>query len=125
MLIDIKHNSSGAWGYQKNYRYIVLEQSDSAVILASGMVWTDQPNVSAVAGHPATYNSAFPRYNQDLPNTNGSYFYNAPAVLTQMSAKQFFADFGWDIADYVHEDYQELSMIRFLQPLLMSSSAAS
>lgn len=119
MLIDIKHNSSGVWGYQKDYRYIVLEQSDSEVILASGMVWTDQPNVSAVAGHPATYNSAFPRYNQDLPNTNGSYFYNAPAVLTQMSAKQFFADFGWNIADYVHEDYQELSMIRFLQECVL------
>ena len=121
LLFNVKHIEPGVYGYNKYCRYVLLRTAvaPGSWILASGQLWDANPNLSTVAGHPGTYNSAFPRYNQTLPQENGSYYYNVPAALAHTKAKKFFQDFGLDIADYVHEDFQELTLGKFLQECVL------
>lgn len=120
-FIGLKHQKEGVWGYDRDFRYIVLSCDANYVRLASVMVWVDNPNLISTVGYPGTYNAIVPRYNQPLPDSSGNYHYNMQSVLGKTPAKQMFTDFGWDIADYVHEDFQELSLGEFLQECVMRS----
>ena len=121
IMVNMKHHTGGEYGYDAWRRYFVLEKAHNVVKLASAMIWTDNPNVSAVAGHPARFNSAFPRYNQELPSSTGSYYYNVTGTLLATPATKLFTDFGWDIADYVHTDFQGLNLLQFLQECILRS----
>lgn len=115
LLFNIRHQKENVYGYNKWYRYIYAGEYLGCALFASGELWTSNSNLSNVAGHPGTYNSAFPNYGQTLPTTDGSWHYNAPAALSGIPAKKMFVDFGLDIADYVHEDFQNISLGKFLQ----------
>lgn len=121
LLFNLKHVEPQAYGYNRYCRYVLLRnvEAPGAWIFASGQVWDANPTLSTVAGHPGTYNSAFPRYNQTLPQENGSYYYNVPAALAHTKARKFFQDFNLNIEDYVHEDYQELTLGKFLQECVL------
>lgn len=114
-FIRISHEKVGVWGCDESYLYVVLSCKNDYVHLASTMVWVDNPNLTTTVGYPGTYNAVVPRYNANLPDASGSYHYNIKAALTTIKAKKFFADFGWDILDYVDADYQNLSLGEFLQ----------
>lgn len=115
IFVTLRHQNSNIWGSDKQYTYIVLECGSTSVKLVSGMVWVDNPTLTAIVGHPGLYDAVVPRYNQDIPDANGAYYYNMNSVLSRISARKFFTDFGWDIEDYVDEDYQDLSIGEFLQ----------
>lgn len=112
---SLNHAKSGVWGYDRNFRYIVMSCDSSYVVLASAMVWVDNPNLISTVGYPGLYNAIVPRYNQKLPDSSGNYYYNMKSVLSRTPASRLFSDFGWDIADYVDEDFQNLSLAEFLQ----------
>lgn len=117
-LVTLKHKKQGVWGYDKDYRYIVLDCTSDFVTLASAMVWVDNPNLSNVVGYPGKYNAAVPRYNQPIPKNN-SYYYNMKSVLSRLTARKVFQDFGWDIADYVDEEFQNMSWGEFLRECVL------
>lgn len=121
LLFNIKHRAVHAYGFNAWKRYVLIHNGTTPdmYIFASGQVWDANPNLSTIAGHPGTYNSAFPRYNQTLPQENGSYYYNVPAALAHTKARKFFQDFNLNIEDYVHEDYQELTLGKFLQECVL------
>lgn len=125
MLFDIRHHAMSVYGDDKEYRYIYVEHKHGMYKFASGEVWTANPNLSAVAGHPGLYNSAFPLYGQTLPTDDGSWHYNAPAALAHTPAKKMFADFGYNIADYVHEAFQDMSLGKFLQECVIRKDLTS
>lgn len=120
LFFDLKHNTSEIWGTGKSYNYIIQSIDDNTVRFASAMVWIDNPKLTEVAGYPGTYNALVPRYNQDIP-VDGSYFYNMQTVFAKTRASKFFEDFGWNIADYVHEDFQALNLGEFLQEATVRS----
>ncbi len=116
ILVKMKHQKSSIdWSYDKEFIYIVLDCDSDYVQLVSGMVWLDNPTLTATVGHPGLYDARIPRYKQDIPDANNSYYYNVNAVLSKLSAESFFQDFGWNIANYVHSDYQNLSLGEFLR----------
>lgn len=116
ILVRMKHQKASIdWSYDKEFVYIVLDCDSDYVQLVSGMVWIDNPTLTATVGHPGLYDAIIPRYKQTIPDANNSYYYNVKAVLSKLSADSFFQDFGWNIADYVHSDYQNLSLGEFLR----------
>lgn len=116
ILVRMKHRKASIdWSYNREFVYIVLDCDSDYVHLVSGMVWIDNPTLTKTVGHPGLYDAIVPRYNQNIPDANNSYYYNMNAVLSKLSAKSFFQDFGWNIADYVHPDYQNLSLGEFLR----------
>lgn len=119
LLFDIKHKEATAYGYNTWYRYTLTKMDNGVYQFASCEVWTANTNLSTVTGHPGTQNSAFPSYNQTLPNEKGNWYYNVPAALAHTPAKKMFQDFGYDIADYVHEDFQDISLGKFLQECVL------
>lgn len=119
VLFDIKHQEATAYGFNKWYRYVFMEDNHGVYKFASGEVFTSNSNLSNVAGHPGTYNAAFPCYGQSLPTAEGSWHYNAPAAMSHISAKKMFQDLGYNIANYVHEDFQEFSVGKFLQECIL------
>lgn len=121
LLVEFSHKDATKYGYDTWYVYTVIEQTATVVRLASAMIWTDNPNIAAISGHPARYNSAFPRYKQNIPDASGSYKYNVSTALNSISARQMFTDFGWNIADYVDADYQSLNLLQFLQECVIRS----
>lgn len=114
-FVGLKHQKSGVWGYDRNFCYVVLSCKNDYVHLASTMVWVDNPNLTSTVGYPGTYNAVVPRYNQQLPDASGAYHYNMKSVLSRTPASRLFSDFGWNISDYVDEDFQNLSLGEFLQ----------
>lgn len=114
-FVQVKHQKEGVWGYDRDFRYVVLSCKADYVHLASTMVWVDNPNLTSTVGYPGSYNAVVPRYNQQLPDSSGNYYYNMKSVLSRTPASRLFSDFGWDIADYVDEDFQNLSLGEFLQ----------
>lgn len=114
-FVILKHQKTGVYGYDKYYIYVVLSQDSNYIELASAMVWVDNPTLTATAGYPGTYDAIVPRYNQNIPNSLGSYYYNMNQVLSKTTARKMFSDCGWDIADYVDEDFQNISLGEFLQ----------
>jgi hypothetical protein len=114
-FVEVRHQKEGVWGYNRYFRYVVLSCKSDYVHLASTMVWVDNPNLTSTVGYPGTYNSVVPRYNQQLPDASGNYHYNMKSVLSRTPASRLFSDFGWDIADYVDEDFQNISLGEFLQ----------
>lgn len=114
-FVELKHQKEGVWGYDRDFRYIVLSCKNDYVHLASTMVWVDNPNLTSTVGYPGSYNAVVPRYNQQLPDSSGNYYYNMKSVLSRTPASRLFSDFGWNIADYVNEDFQNLSLGEFLQ----------
>lgn len=125
ILFNITHHVGDAYGGNKEYRYSFVQHRGNAYRFASGELWTSNSNLSNVAGHPGTYNSVFPCYGQTLPTEDRSWHYNAPAVLAHTQAKKLFQDFGYDIADYVHEDYQNISLGKFLQECVLRNDLIS
>ena len=119
LLFNVKHDTEGYYGYDKWYRYVYLGVTGAMCKFASAELWTSNSNLSRVAGHPGRFNSAFPSYNQTVPTEDGSWHYNAPAALSHIPAKKMFQDFGLDIADYVHEDFQNVSLGKFLQECVL------
>ena len=114
-FVQVKHQKEGVWGYDRDFRYVVLSCKADYVHLASTMVWVDNPNLTSTVGYPGSYNAVVPRYNQQLPDSSGNYYYNMKSVLSRTPASRLFSDFGWNIADYVDEDFQNLSLGEFLQ----------
>lgn len=114
-FVEVRHQKEGVWGYNRYFRYVVLSCKSDYVHLASTMVWVDNPNLTSTVGYPGTYNAVVPRYNQQLPDASGNYHYNMKSVLSRTPASRLFSDFGWDIADYVDEDFQNISLGEFLQ----------
>lgn len=114
-FVEVIHQKEDVWGYDRYFRYVVLSCNADYVHLASTMVWVDNPNLTSTVGYPGSYNAVVPRYNQQLPDSSGNYRYNMKSVLSRTSASRLFSDFGWDIADYVDEDFQNLSLGEFLQ----------
>ena len=114
-FVEVRHQKEGVWGYNRYFRYVVLSCKSDYVHLASTMVWVDNPNLTSTVGYPGTYNAVVPRYNQQLPDASGNYHYNMKSVLSHTPASRLFSDFGWDIADYVDEDFQNISLGEFLQ----------
>lgn len=114
-FIELHHAKESLWAYDKTYSFVVLNVDANYVYLASTMVWIDNPTLSATVGYPGTYDAVVPRYNQDIPNESGSYYYNMKSVLSRTTAKKMFQDFGWNIANYVDADFQDLSLGEFLQ----------
>ena len=119
LLFNIRHQEATAYGFNKWYRYTLVKNDNGVYRMASGEIWTANSNLSRVAGHPGTYNSVFPCYGQTLPTEDGSWHYNAPATLSHIPAKKMFQDFGLNIADYVHEDFQNISLGKFLQECVL------
>lgn len=120
MLFNITHHKDNMWGEGKNYTYIVLDIDSNVVKVASAMVWVDNPTLSATVGYPGNYDAIVPRYHQNIPDGD-SYYYNMKSVLARTKASKLFSDFGWKIADYVHEDYQNLSLGEFLRQCVLRS----
>lgn len=118
-FVEVKHQKEEVWGYDRDFRYVVLSCKDDYVHLASTMVWVDNPNLTSTVGYPGSYNAVVPRYNQQLPDAAGNYHYNMKSVLSRTSASRLFSDFGWDIADYVDEDFQNISLGEFLQECVL------
>lgn len=114
-FVEVRHQKEGVWGYNRYFRYVVLSCKSDYVHLASTMVWVDNPNLTSTVGYPGSYNAVVPRYNQQLPDASGNYHYNMKSVLSRTPASRLFSDFGWDIADYVDEDFQNISLGEFLQ----------
>lgn len=117
----IQHENIYIWGADKQYSYVLLSQDSNELVVASAMVWVDNPTLTATVGYPGTYNAVVPRYNQSLPNHDGSYYYNMKTVLSRTPARRMFEDFGWDISDYVSEDFQRISLGEFLQDCVTRS----
>lgn len=118
-FVALKHQKEGVYGFNRSFKYVVLICDNDYVQLASTMVWVDNPNLISTVGYPGTYNAIVPRYNQPLPDSSGNYHYNMQSVLRTTPARQLFSDFGWNIADYVHEDFQDLNLGEFLQECVM------
>lgn len=114
-FVEVRHQKEDVWGYNRYFRYVVLSCKSDYVHLASTMVWVDNPNLTSTVGYPGTYNAVVPRYNQQLPDASGNYHYNMKSVLSRTPASRLFSDFGWNIADYVDEDFQNISLGEFLQ----------
>lgn len=111
----VNHKKSSLFGYNEDYHYIVLDYGDSYVHLVSAMVWIKNPNLTATVGYPGLYDAIVPKYKNELPDEHGSYYYNMRTALGHLPAREFFNDFGWDIADYVDADFQNLSIGEFLR----------
>lgn len=119
--VQMKHAKESTWAYDKLYSYVVLNSDTDYIYLASTMVWIENPTLVSTVGYPGTHNAVVPRYNQELPNQAGNYYYNMKTVLSRLPARKMFEDFGWNIADYVDTDFQGLSLGEFLQECVIRS----
>lgn len=119
IFIEFQHSNESVWAYGKKYKFVVLNIDDNYVYLASAMVWIDNPTLSSTVGYPGWYDSVVPRYNQTIPDKSGSYYYNMKSVLSRLTARKMFLDFGWNIEDYVDKDFQDLSLGEFLQECVL------
>lgn len=121
VLVRVRHLKSGVWGNDKTYSYLLLNLDNTAATLSSAMVLMDNPSLTTTVGYPGYRDGAVPRYNQELPNSQGNYYYNMKSVLSRTTAYKMFSDFGWDISDYVDEDFQRLSLAEFFQECVLRS----
>lgn len=113
--VQVTHAKEGVYGYDKTYVYTILSINATYAVLASAMVFNENPDLLSTVGVAGEHDCIIPRYNQQLPNAAGNYYYNVGAALNKVTARQFFEDFGWDINDYVDADFQNLSLGQFLR----------
>lgn len=113
--VKFNHSQMDCYGRGKMYTYVVLSIDSNLVRLASAMVFVDNPDLLTTVGAVGQQDCIIPRYNQQLPNSMGTYYYNVGAALNKITAKQFFEDFGWNIADYVDADFQDMSLGELLR----------
>lgn len=121
-IIKVKHNQNNVYGNGKNYCYTVLSKDSNYVRLASTEVFTADPVLFSVTEIAGRYNAAVPRYHQYDTEIPASWKYPMRSALAHISARQFFAEFGFDIADYVDPAFQGLSLGKFLQECVIRTT---
>lgn len=114
-IIQVKHNQDNVYGKGKDYCYTVLSKDNNYVRLASTEVFTADPDLFSVTEIAGKYNAAVPRYHQYDAEIPASWQYPMRTALAHITARQFFAEFGFDIADYVDPSFQNLSLGKFFQ----------
>lgn len=135
VIIPIYHNSPNTYGYHEYCHYMVIaidssNSADAQIHLASDMLFKNNPNLYEVAGFTSRYNPAVPKYHQydeysnEVPPSH-DWAYDMRTALSRIPASQLFTELGLDIADYVDEAFQNISLGKFLQECTIRTTLAS
>lgn len=117
-LVELEHTVSDVFGENESYWYQYIGTDNNTVVLASSTSQKDGTNFYSIAKLTSHLNSGFPRSKKPLP-IGGSYYYNYPRTVSKIPVAEFFDDFGLDIDEFLHPDFRNTSMLRFLQNLLI------
>lgn len=116
-LLQVNHNAN-VFGKEHDYLYqYVGPVGTNNSGLVSSTSQKGGTTLYTLAGVTTHLNPGFPRAKQNIPDAQGSYYYDYPHVLARMTARQFFSDFGLNIDNYLHPDFRDTSMLKFLQNL--------
>lgn len=123
VILRVNHSQEGVYGSGETYFYYVTHVGYSDVRLASAEIYRKSPTLYAVSEIAGEYDSTVPRYKQymnedgtiDEADKPAKWAYPMRSALAHISAREFFKDFGVNIEDYVHADFQNLSLGKFLQ----------
>lgn len=125
-FLALQHTVSDVFGEQSTildteapryvYQYIGRENNKDVLVSTTNQKGgTNLYTLSRVSSH---IDHGFPRCKQEIPK-NGSYYYNYPAAASGISVSRFFSDFGLDIEKYLHPDFRNTSLLKFLQNMLV------